>query len=183
MSPMQITDKDLRQVSLSGLINHIEETHHVYVRSELPRLHELVEKVSAVHCLNHPELVEVREIFRNVVEELDAHMQKEEQVLFPIIKEIEYAKPGSTMPSFHCGSVQNPMRVMEVEHDSAQQAFERIRYLLKDYEIPQDTCASYTEMLNGLADFEADLLQHIHKENDILFPQVLEKEGKLIQKC
>ncbi len=157
---------------LDGLIANILDTHHAYLRRELPRLTQLVTKVRDVHGARHPELVEVADVFAGLRAELQAHMMKEEQILFPFISALA---AGDSGPG-HCGSVQNPIRVMEHEHDSAGAALARMRELTGDYATPADACNTYRALLGGLADLEADLHLHIHKENNILFPRAVELE-------
>jgi regulator of cell morphogenesis and NO signaling len=161
---------------LAELIEHIVGTHHAYLQSELPRLLRIVEKVAEVHGPRHEELLEVARIFGDLKEELDAHLMKEEQVLFPMIRELETA---ATRPSFHCGSVGNPIRVMEYEHDGAGDALGRLRELTAGYACPPDGCNTWRAMCDGLRQLEADLHQHIHKENNILFPRAVQVEGRL----
>lgn len=167
---------DWSQATLSDLIDHIEQTHHVYLRRELPRLTTLTAKVREVHGANRPELVLVEEVFLTLQDELESHMMKEEQVLFPLIRQLEAA---DTLPSIHCGSVENPIGMMEHEHDNAGQALARLRQLTRDYEVPADACNTYRTMLSGLEELELDLHQHIHKENNILFPRASRREAEL----
>ncbi len=159
--------------SLTELADHIQQTHHTYLKSELPRLSGLLEKVSRVHGGNHPEIVLVRDIFVGLHAEMTSHMFKEEQILFPAIRGLE-----SGAGAFHCGSVQGPIRQMEAEHESAGSALGQIRALMKEYAAPDDACASYQAVLAGLVVLETDLHQHIHKENNILFPQAIAREAK-----
>ncbi len=159
--------------SLTELIDHIETTHHQYLRSELPRLGELVKKVSSAHGEKDPRLREVAKAFFPMAEELLGHMLKEEQILFPMARELEV---GESVPEFHCGSVANPIRQMESEHDQAGAALELLRELTDGYVPPDWACRSYQAMLSALADLEYDLHRHIHKENNVLFPRVLKME-------
>ncbi len=177
-SPEQ--SRDWSQASLAELADHIEETHHVYLRRELPRLAEMVNKVARVHGERHPEMVSVARIFSQFRDELDSHMMKEEQVLFPMIRKLDGA---SSLPSFHCGSVGNPIRVMVHEHDQAGDALATMRQLTKDYAVPADACNTYRATLDGLAELERDMHQHVHKENNILFPRAAELEAKLSGGC
>lgn len=167
---------DWSQRSMTALADHIEQTHHDYLRNELPRLSMLIDKVATVHGANHPWMIEVRQVFAALCAELDAHMMKEEQVLFPICRQLD----GPDAPAaFHCGSVQNPIRVMEHEHDDAGQALARMRSLTSGYTPPQDACNTFRVVLDSLAVLEADLHRHIHKENNILFPKAAEAEARL----
>ena len=163
-------------LTMTELADDIERTHHAYLREELPRLGDLVKKVSAVHGQAHPWLAGLTSVYADLVAELEPHMLKEEQILFPLIRELDQA---TTTPSFHCGSVGNPIRMMEMEHQNAGAALDRIREMTTDYEIPEGACNSFRAMLSGLEHLEADLHLHIHKENEILFPKASEMEAKL----
>ena len=163
-------------LTMTELADDIERTHHAYLREELPRLGDLVKKVSAVHGQAHPWLTGLTSVYAELVAELEPHMLKEEQILFPLIRELDQA---ATAPSFHCGSVGNPIRMMEMEHQNAGAALGRIREMTTDYEIPEGACNSFRAMLSGLEHLEADLHLHIHKENEILFPKASEMEAKL----
>ncbi|MCH8254861.1 MAG: iron-sulfur cluster repair di-iron protein [Gemmatimonadetes bacterium] len=163
-------------LTMTELADDIERTHHAYLREELPRLGGLVKKVSAVHGQAHPWLTGLTSVYAELVAELEPHMLKEEQILFPLIRELDQA---TTTPSFHCGSVGNPIRMMEMEHQNAGAALDRIREMTTDYEIPEGACNSFRAMLSGLEHLEADLHLHIHKENEILFPKASEMEAKL----
>ncbi|MCH8145771.1 MAG: iron-sulfur cluster repair di-iron protein [Gemmatimonadetes bacterium] len=163
-------------LTMTELADDIERTHHAYLREELPRLGDLVKKVSAVHGQAHPWLSGLTSVYAELVAELEPHMLKEEQILFPLIRELDQA---TTAPSFHCGSVGNPIRMMEMEHQNAGAALDRIREMTTDYEIPEGACNSFRAMLSGLEHLEADLHLHIHKENEILFPKASEMEAKL----
>ncbi len=163
-------------LTMTELADDIERTHHAYLREELPRLGDLVKKVSAVHGQAHPWLTGLTSVYAELVGELEPHRLKEEQILFPMIRELDRA---ATAPSFHCGSVGNPIRMMEMEHQNAGAALDRIREMTTDYETPEDACNSFRAMLSGLEHLEADLHLHIHKENEILFPKASEMEARL----
>lgn len=168
-------NKDWFNVPLAELADHIEATHHVYLRRELPPLAELVAKVSAAHSARHPELSNVMQTLEDLQAELSQHMIKEEEILFPLIRRME---SHGAIPA-HCGSVANPIRVMETEHDNAGNALSNIREITNNFAAPDDACASYRAMLTSLADLECDLHQHIHKENNILFPRAIACEEEL----
>lgn len=165
--------------SLLALADHILDTHHVYVKQEMPRLSELVEKVAAVYPLQYSWVTELNMIWGALRAELEAHLMKEEQVLFPRIKELCAAESGSALPSFHCGSVGAPVQVMEQEHDNAGEALRQMRTITNNYQAPENACTTFKLMLQGLEAFEADLHQHVHKENNILFPKTLDLEQAL----
>ena len=168
--------RDWAAASLTELADHIEQTHHAYLKSELPRLAGLIDRVANVHGATHPELREVRDIFAAFCDELEQHMAKEEQIFFPFCRELESA---SAAPHFHCGSIENPIRVMISEHDDAGRALADMRRLTHDYAPPEGACNTYRAVLSSLAELEADMHQHVHKENNILFPKAIELESSV----
>ncbi len=168
---------DWLTASLSALTNHIVDKHHTFMKRELPRLGELMDKVLGAHGENHPELTEVASVFAALRLEIEGHLMKEEQVLFPMIQEMEITREAG---SIHCGSVNNPIGVMEHEHDNAGEALRRLRALTGDYTPPADGCPTYQALLAGLAAMERDLHEHIHKENNILHPRAARLETSLI---
>jgi len=161
-------------MSLTELADHIEQTHHAYLKAELPRLDMMTEKVLTVHGGRDPRLSELRETFISLAGELLSHLQKEEKVLFPMIRRLEASEEP---PTFHCGSLSNPVRQMELEHDSAGNALKRQRKLTDEYQPPEWACNTFRAMVEALARLEDDLHQHIHKENNLLFPKALELEA------
>lgn len=167
---------DWSTAPMGELADHIEATHHAYLRRELPRLAGLLEKVVAAHGDRHPELWDVRMVFAGLKAELENHMLKEERILFPMVRQLERA---ATLPRFHCGSVGNPIVVMEHEHDAAGAALASLRSLTDGYTPPAGACNTYRALLDGLAELEADLHLHIHKENNILFPRARDAEAAL----
>jgi regulator of cell morphogenesis and NO signaling len=165
---------------LAFLADYIENTHHTYVREALPALIEYTTKIARVHGERHPELISVAEHFIAIADELNAHMPKEERVLFPYIRQLLEAKKGGktvTRPPF--GTIQNPISMMEMEHENAGSSLEAIRELTNDYTLPADACATYQLAFAALQEFEQDLHQHIHLENNILFPKALELEKEV----
>lgn len=169
-----IAETDWTQETVTALVNHLLDTHHVYLKTELPRLEQLVDKVAHVHGERHPHLREVRDTFRQLKAELEPHMMKEEVILFPFILQLD--QQGSSA-QFHCGPISNPISVMLMEHDLAGSLLARLRSLTQDYAPPADACNSYRAMLDGLHELEADTHLHIAKENNILFPRALELQG------
>lgn len=162
---------------LAELAAHISNTHHKYTREEIARLGPLFNKVCSVHGNNHPELLQVRATFEGLAQELTMHMMKEESVLFPYIVRMEESviEKVPVLPPFF-GSVQNPVSMMEHEHESAGNALRAIREATGGYAPPPDACISYQTLYNALRDFEADMHQHIHLENNILFPRAIAME-------
>ena len=163
--------------ALADLIAHIKNTHHVYTREELARLGPLFDKVCSVHGKNHPELLQIRGFFQCLAQELTTHLMKEEMVLFPYVKRMEEAAiENEPMVPAPFGTVQNPVSMMEHEHDSAGNALRAMRAASNGYAAPADACVSYQTLYRALAEFEADLHQHIHLENNILFPRAVAME-------
>ena len=161
---------------LSELVGHIVETHHAYLREALPRLTFLTEKVRDAHSQRHPELVALAETFAAFRTEMEAHTAKEEGVLFPYIAALERS---SSLPTFQCSSVSNPIRVMEEEHEHAGEALETMRRQTNGYTVPENACNTYRAMLDALAELEADTHRHVHKENSLLFPRAEAREAEL----
>jgi len=162
---------------LADLVGHINGTHHKYTREEIARLGPLFDKVCSVHGKNHPELLQMRTTFAGLGQELTMHMMKEEMVLFPYITRMEEAviqREPVLPPPF--GSVQNPVSMMEHEHESAGAALRALRASSGGYTAPPEACISYQTLYKALAEFEVDLHQHIHLENNILFPRAIAME-------
>jgi len=171
--------RDWQKEPLADLIAHIQNTHHVFVRSECPRIQALCEKVVSVHGNSHPELLQVQGRFSGLAEELSVHLMKEEQVLFPyVVRMEESVLAGEPAPPAMFGTVMNPVRMMMQEHDGAGDALRALRSCTKDYAVPEDVCVSYRTLYQALQGFEADLHQHIHLENNILFPRAVAMEAK-----
>lgn len=170
-------DRNWTTEMLADLIAYIISTHHKYVREEMARLGPLFDKVCSVHGKNHPELLQVRIGFQGLEQELTMHMMKEERILFPYIVRMEKSviqKEPVLPPPF--GSVQNPVTMMEHEHESAGAALRAMRQASSGYAVPPDACISYQTLYQALAEFEADLHRHIHLENNILFPRAIAME-------
>lgn len=170
----------LLNASLPDLIEHILNTHHVFTKSEMDRLETLIAKVIGAHGENHPELIQLGQVFKLLCEDLKPHMFKEEQVLFPyIVASTRASDQNQPRPFAPFGTVNNPIRVMLREHDTAGQILREIRALSSDYKVPPDACISYQTLYEALENFEKDLHQHIHLENNILFPKALDLENGL----
>jgi regulator of cell morphogenesis and NO signaling len=167
---------DAASMSLTELADHIEETHHAYLRGEFPRLIRLAEKVASAHAGKDPRLNGVRDMLLTLAGELSSHMMKEEHVLFPFVRRLEASK---SPVAFHCGSVANPIRQMELEHQDAGDALAKLRELTDDYTPPEWACNTYRAMLDALAHLERDMHQHVHKEDNVLFPRAMEREAEL----
>ena len=169
---------DFTKAKLTDLVEHILATHHAYVKQELPRLHQLLNKVVSVHGKTHPELGEIQQVFQAMSAELSSHMMKEEQILFPHIVALENAvTTGRPQPRPAFGTVNNPVHMMELEHESAGAALKAISTLSANYTAPEGACFSYKTLYAALQEFEADLHQHVHLENNILFPRAIAMEN------
>ncbi len=162
---------------LADLMAHIRSTHHAYTRAAIERLEPLFAKVYGVHGKNHPELLEMRNAFAGLAQELAMHLMKEEMMLFPYIERMEEAAiEKSPAPPAPFGSVRNPVSMMLHEHDSAGDALRELRESSGGYTPPSDACASFRALYQALEELEADLHQHIHLENNILFPRAIQME-------
>jgi regulator of cell morphogenesis and NO signaling len=170
--------RDWNAAPLSELVAHIVTRHHGFTREELVRVSNLLAKVCSVHGENHPELHRLHTVFQELKHELTSHMLKEEQVLFPYIENLETAvRRGEPMPTPFFGTVRNPVRMMMQEHDDAGQALRDLREVSSNYQVPADGCISFRTLYQALEEFERDLHQHIHLENNILFPRAAELEA------
>jgi regulator of cell morphogenesis and NO signaling len=168
--------------SPTEMIEHIVSTHHVFTRSEITRLLPLMDKVASRHGENHPELLLIQDMFRDLAEGLLVHMRKEEAVLFPYIGQVDAAASGRLpVPLSHFGSVQNPVRMMMFEHDRDGATLKKLRELSSDYTAPADACPSFKGLYAGLEDLERDLHRHIHLENNVLFPRAVDMETSMLQ--
>jgi len=158
------------------LADHIKAVHHRYLWDELPRLTALGDKVVAAHGARHPEVVDVVGIVGELRADLEQHLVKEEHVLFPMIHELACAE---RRPRFHCGPITNPVSMMMRDHDRAGDLLARLRAATDGYRPPLDACASYQAFYDGLRLLEDDTHLHVHKENNVLFPAVVQLEERL----
>lgn len=166
--------------TLDFLVDYIVNNHHHFVRNKMPEIEAYAEKVAKVHGNQHPELhkiyTEVMDLYADLIE----HLNKEEEILFPYIKELTEAKKNNTVPdNDHFGMGADPVAMMEEEHDEAGETMVRIRELSSDFTPPEDACASYRVLFENLEGFEKDLHKHVHLENNILFPKALKLEKEL----
>jgi regulator of cell morphogenesis and NO signaling len=176
-APQSGYGRDWRQESLTALAEYIIDTHHFFTRQQLDRLENLFNRVCSRHGENHPELFEAQKTFYQLKQDLIPHMLKEEQVLFPYITRMEEAaREGRAFPPSFFGTVRNPVRMMMTEHDTAGDLLQKLRGITKGYTTPPDGCISFQTLYQALTAFEADLHQHIHLENNILFPHAVGME-------
>lgn len=171
---------DFNSWKLDFLIDYIENVHHTYVSQNIPLILEYSNKVANVHGESHPEVIEVNQLFIAVAQELAAHMKKEELILFPYVKQlVKSEKEGSVPGTPHFGTVKNPITMMEHEHDNAGDIFKKIAELTSNYTPPEYACNTYRALYAKLEEFENDLHQHVHLENNILFPKTKKLEEEL----
>lgn len=171
---------DFQKLPLSELIAHILDTHHVFTKQEMTRLESLTKKVISAHGENHPELHRVGVLFDTMCADLKPHMFKEEQILFPYLLALAGASlENSAAPFAPFGTVNNPIRMMMREHDTVGEILLELRTLTSEYRTPADGCISYRTLYEALEAFEKDLHQHIHLENNILFPRAIELEAQM----
>ncbi len=170
---------DLNNLSLLELIEHIEEVHHRFLKRELPCIEELLIKVLAHHSDCAINLNALQEVALAFIADMYQHMEKEEQILFPAIRQIA---SGNFNPcTSHCGSIQNPVTVMVKEHDAASEFLLTIRKLTNDYTPPDTACTAFRTLFQKLHNLELDMHRHVHKENHVLFPQAIKREMSQIQ--
>ncbi len=165
-------EEDWSAVPLARLIQHLIEIHHHYLRTELPRLERLMTQVALHHGLRYRRLMDLAETFLAMKRELLEHLEKEERILFPLIRRLE----AGELVAF---SVENPISVMEVEHRHMAEALARMRDLTDDYTPPPDGCSAFVTLMASLAELEEELHEHLHKENNILFPRAEKLEREL----
>lgn len=165
---------------LDFLADHIVNVHHSYVEESSPLLLQYAKRVNHVHGHHYTELAEIERLVIEVVQEMAAHQRKEELILFPFIKRLVKAeKENSEKPQSHFGSVENPIKMMEADHDEAGELMRKISELSNGFTPPQGACNTYRAFFSKLEEFEEDLHHHIHLENNILFPKALKLERSL----
>lgn len=171
-------DLDFPSMSLAALSDHIVREHHVFTRDENERITALLQKVCSVHGDNHAELFEIQKIFGIMRLELENHMLKEERMLFPYISLMESSISfGQPVPAAPFGSTRNPIRVMLSEHDAAAEQLREMRRLSGEFTPPADACTTYRTLYEAMKGLEKDLHEHIHLENNLLFPRAIEMES------
>jgi regulator of cell morphogenesis and NO signaling len=171
---------DLAGLSAGRLIRHIVRVHHQRVRQELPKFAEMARKLADKRADRAPELKDLKALVEELHTELFAHIQKEERILFPFIAQMEQDLLGAC-PPFHARfpSVAQPIRMMMLEHDAGDRIMEELRRLTRDFEPPAWACATHIALYGVLRAFKLDLEQHVHLENDVLFPRAIEMESAL----
>jgi regulator of cell morphogenesis and NO signaling len=166
--------------ALDRLVTHIVERHHGYVRAAIPVIAAHTAKIAAVHGARRPELVHVAQLFTELAAGLTSHMAKEEEILFPYIRNlVEVEHRGQRRAPSPFGTVHNPIRMMEIEHEDAGDDMKRIRELTNGYTLPEQACSTYRVTFAELREFERELHRHVHLENNVLFPRAIELEARL----
>lgn len=162
------------------LMDYILKIHHRNIRQKGPELLVLLTKVVGTHGIRHPELKELQHSFQESLQDLELHLEKEENVLFPYLYHLYSSSQQGVQPeAIHCGTVINPIQVMMTEHDNEGKRYRHFSELTNGYTAPEDACGSYVLMLAQLQHFEKELHEHIHLENNILFPWGIDEEAKL----
>jgi regulator of cell morphogenesis and NO signaling len=172
-------EDDVTQWPVTRLIDYIVSTHHSYVRSSMPLIARYLAKIEQVHGARHPELARVRGYFEQVSRDLGQHLLKEEQVLFPYVAELEAREGQCGRAHSPFGTGENPIRMMEREHQEAADELRIIRELTSGYTAPADGCTTYAVAMAELLRFETDLHRHVHLENNVLFPKAIRLEAEL----
>jgi regulator of cell morphogenesis and NO signaling len=171
---------DPSTLSIERLIQLIVRAHHHYIRRELPGLAEMAQKLAAKHSDRAPELIHVAELVEHLRADLLAHIGKEEQVLFPFIVQMDQDSIIAYPPAHACfRSVSHPIFMMMQEHETANLLIAELRNITTGFEVPEWACATHTGLFTGLRSFEKDLKQHLHLENDLLFPRAINLEAEL----
>lgn len=165
-------EKDWTQATLTELADHIEAVYHTFLKSELPRLSDLFMRVLEAHEEKHGRtLLPLRDTYESLQTELESHMLKEEQVLFPMIR----TREASASPEVMGFPIEAPISVMEQEHLSAANALASMRQITGNYSLPDDACPSFHNLYQSLQALEENLHRHIHLENNILFPRAIQQ--------
>ena len=169
-----------QDASLQELIVHIVSCHHTFLRSHLPRIEMIFDRILAKRkdalC---GFVLPLGRAFLGLRLDIEAHLDKEESILFPHIIRLAAARAkGKTPPQATFGSVTGPIRVMEAEHDSAKRALQEMRRLTDGYSLHSGTCSNRTELFQALKELEVDLEEHMALENDVLHPRVLQLEAQ-----
>ncbi|WP_207492402.1 iron-sulfur cluster repair di-iron protein [Aridibaculum aurantiacum] len=164
------------------LVDYIYNQHHTYYYKEGPVISDLLHKVATRHGNHHPELLLLAELYQTLEHELAAHFTKEERVLFPMIKHMVHVRnTGGELP-VELQQVETPVQMMEADHEGAGEILKQMRQITNDFTPPANACSSFGLLYFKLGALEADLHQHIHLENNILFPKAVELEKQLLNK-
>ncbi len=175
------TEVHPQSMTTTQLVRHIVETHHSFVRTELPRLDTLMRKVASAHGETHPEVIALKRNLARLSEDLQLHLMKEEQILFPYIEGLERSRAGMGDAPHACfGTIESPIRMMLTEHEEAAALLEEMRAATNGLTPWQGACPTTVGLYHGLVEFEQDLHRHVHLENNLLFPRALEAERQML---
>lgn len=165
---------DWAQASLSDLLDHVVGTHHLFLREQLPRAGDELTRVIAAHGERHPELHELGRVYGGLRQELEAHLTKEEQELFPAIRVVELQRRGGGhgQDGAQVAMLRAGLPELEEEHDRAGEALHAMHDLTGGFQTPADACTTYSSLFRRLLLLEADIHRHVHLENNILIPAV-----------
>jgi regulator of cell morphogenesis and NO signaling len=157
-----------KNLSQSQLIEYIVDNHHAFLQQTLPQLSQLTTKVLRAHRENHGQVLKkVYRLFNILKMELEAHLIKEEEEIFPLIKEYSQAKENADRSETLKGILE-----LKDEYETAGDIIKELREITDDYQLPEDSCNSFKLTYQLLQDLESDLFQHIHLENNILFARL-----------
>jgi regulator of cell morphogenesis and NO signaling len=164
-------DRVFTDAPLGALLDHIVSRYHASLREDLPRLGRMADKVAEVHGVRHPELRELASVYGGLRDELQPHLDAEEERVFPALRRLDEA-------GTEAADVQGALHALEEEHDRAGDALARLRELSRGFEVPDDGCTTYRALYEGLARFERELHEHVHLENNVLFPRVVSLQAR-----
>lgn len=156
---------------LASVISYVISKHHVFTRAVMEEIHALLERVVIVHGGEHPELLQVRSAFNDFESEMSLHLRKEEEILFPYITKLEEGRRSEASVCF--ADVQAPIRMMLFDHESAAESLNLMRRLTNDYKLPETACTKYRILFQRLEELETDIHEHMHLENNLLFPRAI----------
>jgi regulator of cell morphogenesis and NO signaling len=170
--PVRVNRMDFSSWNSSVLADFIVQHHHTYIREAIPQINELLDKICEVHGDKNPELLAIRNDFLELADDLLNHLPKEEEILFPAIKRMEGIGFNEMEKVILPSALKAPMTIMESEHERAGDLIKLIRARTNNYTPPSYACPTYQLTFTMLKEFDDDLIQHIHLENNILFPRV-----------
>lgn len=174
------SQRSWQDAPLAELVAFIVDRYHQWLKDELPRLSQMMNKVLAVHGERHPDLQPIGNSFREILGEIEPHMMKEERVLFPYLTQLgNLEQKGETLPGSPFGSVRNPIGAMESDHEYLGRLLLQLREQTGSFTPPEDACNTYRGLFHGLNEMEGELHEHIHLENNVLHPRAIALEEKL----
>ena len=174
---------DPARLSVSRLIQHIVRIHHQCVRQELPRLAGMARALATKRGGRAPELKNVEALIKDLRTDMFAHIQKEERVLFPFISQMDQDSMLAYQPAHEAcfRSVAQPIFLMVQEHEATGHIVAELRHITHGFEPPSWACATHTALYADLGTFQSNFKQHVHLENDVLFPRAINMEAALNQ--